>query len=374
MTNEARVEVATDPKTGRVVTLSGRWTLAAIANEVDALSARLASAGEAASWDCRAVEALDSAGAMLLWRTWKRRLPLGLKAAPEHLRVFERIAAADRHEAEPPPARVGLVWVRLLGAQTMRFVGHLVDFFALAGQVGLDFIRVMRHPGEIPWREISANIYKSGVRSMPVAALVGFLIGVVLSYLSALQLRRLGADTFIVDVLGLGIIRELGPVLMAVLVAGRSGSAMTAQLGVMRVTEEIDALATMGVSRSLRLVFPKVVALSLAMPLLVLWITVMGLAGGMVAADIQLDIGYDVFFERLSKVVPVANLWIGLSKGLVFGMLIALIACHFGLRARPNTESLSAHTTGSVVAAIAVVIIVDAVFAIATRTIGVPYG
>jgi len=372
--NEARVEVVTDPVGGRVVMLSGRWTLAAIATEVDTLRDCLESIGEHVAWDCRAVEALDSAGAVLLWRVWNRRLPPTFQAAPEHLRVFERIAAADRHEPEPPTAHISLVWVRLLGAQTIRFAGHLVDFLALAGQVGFDFIRVMRHPGEMPWREISANIYKSGVRSMPVAALVGFLIGIVLSYLSALQLRRLGADTFIVDVLGLGIIRELGPVLMAVLVAGRSGSAMTAQLGVMRVTEEIDALATMGVSRSLRLVFPKVVALALAMPLLVLWISVMGLAGGMVAADFQLDVGYDVFFERLSKVVPVANIWIGLSKGLVFGMLIALIACHFGLRARPNTESLAAHTTASVVAAITVVILVDAVFAIATRTIGVPYG
>jgi hypothetical protein len=120
-------------------------------------------------------------------------------------------------------------------------------------------------------REISANLYKSGVRAMPVTALVGFLIGVVLSYLSALQLKQFGADIFIVNIIGLGIVRELGPVLVAILVAGRSGSAMTAQLGVMRVTEEIDALATMGVPRGLRLVFPKVVALTVAMPLLVLW-------------------------------------------------------------------------------------------------------
>lgn len=372
--NEAHVEVKADPEGRSSVTLSGRWTLAAIGTEMATLSARLATVAEPASWDCRAVEAMDGAGAMLLWRTWRRRLPAMLRAEPEHLRVFERIAAADRHEAEPPHPRVSLVWVRLLGARTIRFAGHLADFLALAGQVVLDLFRVVRHPGEMPWREISANVYKSGVRSMPVAALVGFLIGVVLSYLTALQLRRLGADTFIVDVLGLGIIRELGPVLVAVLVAGRSGSAMTAQLGVMRVTEEIDALATMGVSRSLRLVFPKVVALAATMPLLVLWITIMALAGGMVAADVQLDIGYDVFFERLSKVVPVANLWIGLSKGFSFGVLIALVACHFGLRARPNTESLAAHTTGSVVAAIALVILVDAVFAVATRTIGVPYG
>jgi phospholipid/cholesterol/gamma-HCH transport system permease protein len=161
-------------------------------------------------------------------------------------------------------------------------------------------------------------------------------------------------------------------VLVALLVAGRSGSAMTAQLGVMRVTEEIDALATMGVSRSLRLVFPKVVALAFAMPLLVLWTTAIALIGGMVSAQLQLDISYGFFFHTLPKAVPAANLWIGLAKGVVFGILVALVACHFGLRVRPNTESLSANTTASVVTAITMVILADSVFAIATREIGVP--
>ena len=201
---------------------------------------------------------------------------------------------------------------------------------------------------------------------------MGFLIGVVLSYLSALQLKAFGADIYIVDILGLGIVRELGPVLVSVLVAGRSGSAMTAQLGVMRVTEEIDALAAMGISRTLRLVLPKVIALTIAMPLLVLWTSGCAIFGGMVSAWVQLDIGFGFFLDTLPRVVPVANLWIAISKGALFGMLIALVACHFGLRVRPNTESLSANTTASVVSAITIVILVDAVFAMATRNIGVP--
>lgn len=207
---------------------------------------------------------------------------------------------------------------------------------------------------------------------MPVTALVGFLIGVVLSYLSALQLRQFGADVFIVNILGLGIIRELGPVLTAVLVAGRSGSAMTAQLGVMRVTEEIDALDTMGIPRSLRLIFSKVVALSLAMPLLVLWTSAAALVGGMASAWLQLDLSSDFFFQLLPKVVPLQNLWIAQAKGASFGFAVALVACHFGLRVRPNTESLSANTTASVVTSITAVILLDAVFAVATRGVGVP--
>jgi phospholipid/cholesterol/gamma-HCH transport system permease protein len=147
---------------------------------------------------------------------------------------------------------------------------------------------------------------------------------------------------------------------------------MTAQLGVMRVTEEIDALATMGVSSSLRLVLPKVVALAVVTPLLVLWATALALLGGMLAAELQLGIGIGYFIETLPKAVPVVNLWIGLVKGAVFGLAIALIACHFGLRVKPNTESLSANTTAAVVTAITVVIFIDAVFAVALRGVGVP--
>lgn len=376
--------------TARAV-LSGCWTLAEIATEAAAVRSRLAGIAPGAVWDLRGIEALDSAGAMMLWGAWGRALPPGLLASPVHLHTFERIAAADARAGEAlpflaPPAEIGpcpapdsaavtrqpLAVLGRLGGLLAAFGGHLADFVALIGQMVLDFLHLLRHPGDWPLREISANVYKAGVRAMPVVALVGFLIGLVISYLLSLQLRRLGAEPLIVEALGIGIIREIGPVLLAVLVAGRSASAMTAQLGVMRVTEEIDALAAMGVPRSLRLVFPKVLALAVAMPLLVIWIDVLALLGGMAVADLQLDVGPDLFLERLPKVVPVANLWIGLAKGVAFGFAVALVGCHFGLRVRPNTESLAAHTTASVVAAITLVILIDAAFAIATRGIGVP--
>lgn len=359
---------------GREVVLGGRWTLAAIAPRARALPRDLAAQAGLphTHWNCLGVEALDSAGAMLLWRAWGRALPASLAAQPAQLRVFERLAAADRQPPVPRVPRSPLEWLIVLGGFALALYRHLAGFTAMVGQLALDALHLLRHPAELPRREISANLYKAGVRAMPVTALVGFLIGVVLSYLSALQLRLFGADVFIVNILGLGIVRELGPVLVAVLVAGRSGSAMTAQLGVMRVTEEIDALATMGVARSLRLVFPKVAALALAMPLLVLWTTAIALLGGMAAANLQLDIGYGFFLLTLPKVVPLANLWIGLSKGVAFGIFIALVACHFGLRVRPNTESLSANTTASVVTAITVVILIDALFAIFTREMGLP--
>lgn len=358
--------------------LAGRWTLRALSERGGAAGAewqaRLAENGShpEANWNCLGIEALDSVGALLLWRVWGRRLPKLLLIKPEHLRIFERIAAADREPVAVAAPRSPFEGLIVLGMGVLAVLRHIQSFLGLLGQLVLDCLHLLRYPADLPKREISANIYKSGVRAMPVTALVGFLIGVVLSYLSSLQLRQFGADVFIVNILGLGIIRELGPVLVAVLVAGRSGSAMTAQLGVMRVTEEIDALTTMGVARSLRLVFPKVVALGVAMPLLVLWTTAIALVGGMVSAQIQLDISFGFFLETLPKAVPVANLWIGLLKGVVFGIAIALVACHFGLRVQPNTESLSANTTASVVSAITVVILIDAVFAIATRSIGLP--
>ncbi len=354
----------------REIILSGQWTLAALASRIHSLAAELAehARGIEPSWNCEGIDTMDSTGAMLLWRAWGRQLPVALLARPEQLRTFDRIAGAEHTPTRVSPP--SFVLARLFGEVVLTFGNHLRGFVIMIGQLVLDFLHLLRRPHEIPGREISANLYKSGVRAMPVTALVGFLIGVVMSYLSALQLKQFGGEIFIVNILGMGIIRELGPVLVAVLVAGRSGSAMTAQLGVMRVTEEIDALSTMGISHSLRLILPKVIALAIAMPLLVLWISSVALVGGMVAAEIQLDISFGYFFETLPKVVPLANLWIGLVKGLLFGIMVALVACHFGLRVKPNTESLSANTTSSVVTAITVVILIDAIVAISTRKIG----
>lgn len=357
---------------GRRLELTGAWTLEGLRDELVALRAQLQAVPPDASWSLAGVERLDSFGALLLWRCWGRRWPERLELPQALKPAFERVASQSARELPPAPQFSSLDAVRALGSASLGFVAHLRDFIALLGQLGLDLLYLLTRPRDWPLREISANLYKAGACAMPIAALVGFLIGIVLSYLSALQLRTFGADLFIVNILGLGIIRELGPVLVAVLVAGRSGSAMTAQLGVMRVTEEIDALATMGISRTQRLILPKVIALSLAMPLLVLWTSTVALVGGMLSAHLQLDIDYAFFLETLPRVVPVANLYIGLVKGVAFGLIVALVACHFGLRVQPNTESLSAHTTAAVVSAITAVILVDAVFAVATRGIGLP--
>lgn len=349
--------------------LQGEWTLVHLGPELARMRGLLAGVPAGAAWDLRAIESLDSTGALLLWRGWGGRLPT-LEATASQRELLQRVAALPSGPATAPRTRLADP-LASLGRRALGFPVHVRDFVALLGRLALDAGLLLRHPVDTPLRETSANVFKAGVTAMPVTALVGFLIGVVLSYLSALQLRLYGADTLIVDILGIGILRELGPVLVSVLIAGRSGSAMTAQLGTMRVTEEIDALAVMGVSRTVRLVWPKVAGLALAMPLLVLWTSMVALLGGAVAAQVQLDMSPAFFFAQLPRVVPLANLFIGLAKGFVFGVVVALVACHFGLRVKPNTESLSSHTTSSVVTAITLVILIDAVFAIATRNIGV---
>jgi len=355
---------------GKIVLL-GRWTLAAMLPRLPGLQLELelAAGDPRLAWDLSALDQLDSAAATLLWRAWGGQWPADLLVADIHRQTLQRVAtlpvASDR-----PSFRLN--WLETIGHLVLRFLGNLRGLVALFGQLLLDVGHLLRHPGDAPWKEFAANVYKSGAMALPVTAMVGFLIGVTISYLSALQLRSFGADLFIVNILGISIIRELGPVLVAVLVAGRSGSAMTAQIGVMRLTEEIDALSTMGISQTVRVVLPKIAGLTVAMPLLVLWASAVALCGGMVAAMLQLDLSFAYFLDNLPRAVPVANLYIGLGKGVAFGFAIALIACHFGLRSKPNTESLSASTTRSVVTAITTVIVIDAIFAILTRQIGVP--
>lgn len=321
-------------------------------------------------WDLSGIATLDSAGAYLLWSAWGHRLPADLQLKPEHQSAFRRwqqrpLPPVPTGERAHPPLTVRAVrGIEQLG-------DHLLDLLRLLGQLVLNLGHLARYPRDTPWKEISATIHETGGRALGITALVGFLIGVVVSYLSSLQLQTLGAQIYIINILGLSIIRELGPLLAAILVAGRSGSAMTARIGVMRVTQELDAIAAMGISPSLRLILPKILALIVALPLLVVWTDVIALIGGAVSANMELGIGYHQFFSKLPSAVPVSNLLIGLLKGVVFGLFIALVACHFGLRIQPNTESLGDETTNSVVVAITLVILIDAVFAILFRGVGI---
>ena len=356
----------------RALVLSGAWNLRGLERRLAELTPRLAeyAADKSSLWDLRDVDVIDHAGAMLLWRAWGRQRVANLALKPEQEAVFNHLDVRAEKAAVAAPSDP-LWMIVAIGRKALGVVDHLATMVMVLGQVVSDTVYLVRQPARIPWREISSNIYRTGTQALGITALVGFLVGVVLSYLSAQQLKLFGADAFIVNILGISVVRELGPVLAAILIAGRSGSAITAQLGVMRVTQELDAMAVMGIPQTLRLILPKMLALAVSMPLIVLWTNAIAMMGGMVSAQAELGIGYTYFLASLPDAVPIANLWLGLGKGVLFGFLIALVACHFGLRIEPNTESLGIGTTNSVVTSITVVIIVDAIIAIMFKDVGI---
>lgn len=354
------------------VRLTGVWNLPGLVIAPDLQSQiRLNAVNKSMPWDMRSIDLLDSAAALIIWQAWGEQMPVLLQIKPEHKILFDRWQAQSMPPAEPSVSYLSLFF-NALQQLIWGFWLQLLNLVALLGQLVLDLCYLLGHPRNIPRAEISITIYDAGVRALGITALVGFLIGIVLSYLSALQLKTFGAEIYIIDILGLSIIRELGPLLAAILVAGRSGSAMTAQIGIMRVTEELDALSAMGISHSIRLILPKVAALTIVLPLLSAWTSASALLGGMFSAQNTLDISYQQFLVKLPDVVPLLNVFIGLGKSAVFGLMIALIACHFGFRIKPNTESLGSETTNSVVASITVVIMIDAMFAILFMGVGMP--
>ena len=364
----------TDTPEGPCALLQGRWGAADLGERVHwrALQPQLAAlpASGALGWDLRELQWLDHVGAQLLWNHWGRAWPARLAVLPGQRAMLER---AERFSTTPPvpePWRLGDQLDRL-GLLVLRALDHAHGLLLLVGQLALDVLRLLRAPRRGPWRDMSGHLYGTGATALPITALVGFLIGVVLAYLMSLQLRQFGAESFIVNILGISLIRELGPMLAAILVAGRSGSAITAQIGVMRVTEELDAMRVMGIPEGFRLVMPRALALAVAMPLIAVWTTLAALTGGMLAANVAMDVSPAYFIQALPGAVEFSNLTLALAKSVVFGLLIALVGCHWGLRVEPNTQSLGAGTTASVVTSITVVIVVDAVFAIAFKNVGI---
>jgi len=349
------------------------WNVAALSEKGEVKRRRrlLRAVPKNMGWALDPKTALDSLGAQLLWEHWGQELPPGIVLSDGQRRLFGMVAAGAEAGTLPSFPFDPLAAVRRLGQGFLIGLAHGRAMLLLMGGLLLDFLAFLFKPHRGPWKEISAQVYRAGAQAVGITALVGFLIGVVISYLSAQQLALFGAGQFIVALLGVSIVRELGPVLAAILVAGRSGSAITAQIGVMRVTQELDAMEVMGISQGQRLILPRVIALAIVMPLLVLWTDAMALIGGMIAAHVELNLQFMWFVQELPRAVGIKNYWIGMVKGATFGVWIALAACHFGLRIEPNTESLGKGTTASVVTAITGVILIDAIYAIIFNAMGI---
>ncbi|MFZ4479699.1 MAG: ABC transporter permease [Rhodoferax sp.] len=366
-----RLEIAPNPASsdGTVeVRCTGAWTVHAIAQ----LEPRL----DALSWpdqcdlvlEGSAISALDTAGAWLLHRTIRtleqraRHVRInGLR--PEFSTLLKLIASRSLPLEQATPARTGLLtnfgrraWRGLIGVSVM---------LSFIGESAFVLLRSLAQPRRIRWRPILHNLETAGFEALPIVGLLSFLMGYVIAYQGADQLDRFGADIFIADLVGLSMLRELSPLLTAIIVAGRSGSAYAAQIGTMKVTEEIDALRTIGVGQTEMLVLPKMLALIIALPLLTIWADVAGVFGGMLMARSKLDVGFDLFIDRIGDAVSLSSYLTGVGKAPVFAAIIALVGCYQGFQVSGSADSVGRKTTVSVVQSIFLVIVADAVFSVA---------
>jgi phospholipid/cholesterol/gamma-HCH transport system permease protein len=247
----------------------------------------------------------------------------------------------------------------------MTTLGDTVALLSFVGETAATLAAGVAQPGRLRWRPVLFNLRSAGFDALPIVGLLSFLLGIVVAYQGADQLRQYGANIFVADLVGLSMLREFAPLITAIIIAGRSGSAYAAQIGTMAVTEEIDAMRTLGIPPLEMLVLPKLIALVIALPLLTVFADVMGVLGGMLMAQIQLQVGFNEFLERFVKAVSVTAYLIGVLKAPVFAAIIAMVGCFQGFRTKGGADSVGRQTTRSVVQGIFLVIVADALFSVA---------
>ncbi|MBS1106691.1 MAG: hypothetical protein H6Q91_2193 [Deltaproteobacteria bacterium] len=357
------------------VRCAGAWTVGRIAR----LEKRLARGdwpqGAEISLDGSAVIAMDTAGAWLVWRLLRTLERDGVRVSlrglrPEHKALLEMVEATGvgtagtaSAAAAPPLERIGVfAW----GAGRQLF-----ETLAFIGEVARSAFRSASRPARIRWRTVLYNVRTAGFDALPITGLLCFLMGIVIAYQGATQFRRYGANIFVVDLVGLAMLRELSPLLTAIIVAGRSGSAYAAQIGTMKVTEEIDALRTVGIAPLELLVLPKILALAIALPLLTVYADMLGVAGGMVMAKSELGVSYPDFVDRLQYALLLSDFLVGIGKAPVFAAIIAVVGCFQGFQVTGDAESVGRRTTISVVQSIFLVIVADSLFSVIFNFLGI---
>ncbi|MDA1308857.1 MAG: ABC transporter permease [Proteobacteria bacterium] len=327
--------------------------------------------------DATAMTALDSAGAWVLGRTLRALGEQGAEVKVDGMRDDFRalldktkIIDLDVALAEAPPTAIIAILHRA-GESVVSSLSvgrELLGFFGLSivtlGQVLVGRVRLR-------WISLLRQIEAVGFDALPIVGLLCFLVGIVLAYMGALQLQRFGAAILTVNLVGVSVLREIGVLLTAIIVAGRSGSAFTAQIGTMKVNQEVDAMETLGLSPIDVLVVPRLVALLIALPLLVFFGDMMGLVGGAVISVLYLDLSFGQFMVQLKDAVDFWDFGTGMLKAPVFAYVIALVSCHQGLQVSGSAESVGTRTTASVVQSIFLVIVLDAIFAIFFAEIGI---
>ncbi len=360
-----------------VVALGGRWSINQAANLDEDLRRLTPGSAQSVSIDMAGVEALDTAVAWVLYRTISRLRGAGYaaeftRAAPEQTALIDLVKANHTPvECRPPREPPVRAIVAHVGKATLEVLGEAIKIVAFLGVTAQTLGRSIVKPRRIRFTSLVSHMEQAGIDSLPIVGLISFLIGVVLAYQGADQLRRFGAEIFVVDLLGVSILREIGILLTAIVIAGRLGSAFTAAIGSMKVREEIDAMRTLGLDPMEVLVMPRLVALVLTMPVLAFFADIMGLLGGGLLSWGALGISPGQFLDRLIDAVPMWSFWVGIIKAPVFAFLIAMIGCYEGFQVSGSAESVGRHTTKAVVEAIFLVIVVDAGFSILFAYLGI---
>lgn len=366
---------ATAQATAQRLVLSGAWTalaIGAVGRQLDALPAE-----SAAVIDASGIVALDTVGAWVLQNYLRRRRSQGASAElgdlrPQFAALFAVVAQQVAQQHDRPGAAAGARPSALenLGRSAAALVEQSLALLQFVGQCAMALGASLAHPARLRWRPILFNIRSAGFDALPIVGLLSFLLGIVVAYQGADQLRQYGANIFVADLVGLSMLREFAPLITAIIVAGRSGSAYAAQIGTMSVTEEIDAMRTLGIAPIDMLVLPKIIALLIALPLLTLFADLCGVFGGMLMASSQLGVGFAEFLERFVKAVSVTAYLSGLFKAPVFAIVVAMIGCFQGFRTHGGADSVGRQTTRSVVQSIFLVIVADALFSVAFSALG----
>lgn len=318
--------------------------------------------------DTQAITKMDSAGAWLLAMSQKmlegRGLHIQLQALSQQHQVLLSLVQKRLQNEITLPVIKKMNGIARFGQQTVWQIKEFLQYLNFVGQLTIESLRILRSPTHMRWNALASTIYRTGYQALPIIALLSFMIGVVITYQMGLQLRNYGANIYIVDLLGLSILREFGPLLTAIMVAGRTGSSFTAQIGIMKINQEIDALDTIGVTPAELLILPRIIGLFIALPLLTIWADIFGIIGGMLMASNMLKITWFDFLHRFPHVIPLKSLIIGLCKAPVFALIIGSVGCYQGIQVAGNADSVGRNTTRSVVLAIFFIIVADAIFSI----------
>ncbi len=355
-----------------ILRAQGNWLVTSAAELDRRLHAHDLPSRQEVTLDLAEIDRLDTTGAWLLLRTEHALADRGNRVAVTNVRPSfaplidqVRLRSNTAPLPHPVPSHHTLIgFVARIGEASIELLHRGYSIVGFTGLVSITIARLLWQPGRLRVVATLVQMEKTGLDAMPIVGLLSFLIGVVMAYQGADQLRRFGAEIYTVNLLGISILRELGVLLSAIIIAGRSGSAFTAQIGTMQVNQEIDALSTLGLDPVEVLVLPRVFGLVLTLPLLVFFADAMGMLGGGLMTWASLGIGPPGFLDQLRSAVTNWTLWVGVIKAPFFAVIISMVGCYEGFNVTGSADSVGRLTTQSVVESIFLVIVVDAAFSI----------